>query len=193
MPGVDDFEYSADLGMQRIDPDTMEPGKLISKTPTILHSTLKRATDCIAHIHGTFYIPEDSLREIKFDLRTMCAREEFDSKRSVAVRRRFIEFFLEDRLPISRIATIDEVEKTLKLCLEFSDVAVISHSFRLKVIEAFIMTGGKIKEDPSLIRNYIHEDRKTFEFGRGFEVDRNKILLALEHSAGLPRNPKHRE
>ena len=48
---------------------------------------------------------------------------------------------------------------------------MISHSFRLKIIEAYLKTQGRIMNDPKLIEKYIKNSKKTFDFGEGFDFE----------------------
>ncbi len=52
---------------------------------------------------------------------------------------------------------------------------LISHSFRMKLIEAYIKTDGQIEQKPELIHKYILDDKKTFDFGKGISLNVNKL------------------
>lgn len=47
------------------------------------------------------------------------------------------------------------------------------------MIEAFIETGGTVETNPSLIDGFIFDDKKRFDFGEGFTVDRSHILRVI--------------
>lgn len=171
----DIFEYLSDLALQKIDPPTLSKNPLSIKADIIFYSPLKRVADTIKD--DTRGIKKESLREIKFDIKALCSKEEYQEYESVIVRRRFKEFFIGDRLPLKREIIFNEIEALLK---EYrlsgkKDIAVVSHSFRLKIIEAFIKTKGGIRYKPELIHNYLLDDQKTYEFGEGFSINHEEL------------------
>jgi len=110
------------------------------------------------------YIATDELREIPFPLSKLCTRDEWEEKGSVVVRKRFKEAFIKDSLLVKRTTLFDEIKSVLRLCdAEFAsqDIAVVSHSFRLKLFEAFLGTNGKIVRKPELIDRFIKDDEKN--------------------------------
>ena len=131
-------------------------------------------------------------KQIQFDLKKLCIKEEWSREGSVAVRRKFNEAFIADKLMIGRKQLFEEIESLLLHCARsheiYNNVTVISHSFRLKLIEAYIGTCGKIKDNPKLIQQYIFADKKTYEFGQGFAVSPICISYVLEL---LSCKPKH--
>ena len=171
----DIFGYLNDLTSQKIDPHTNEPGKLKLKEYVVLHSTLLRAVECIHRDKNTEYIGLTDLNEIGFDLEKICGEKLWKKEKSKVVRRKFKEAFIKDDLHISRKEIFDGIRKVLLLCKAKSkkgDVAVVSHSFRLAIIEAYIKTKGEIEKKPELIHNYIFDDKKRYEFGGGFEINK---------------------
>jgi len=120
----------------------------------------------------------NELAEILFDIKKLCTRKEWQKEKSNIIRRRFKEFFINDQLPIKRVEIFNEIKRVLNNCLsrsEFFDITIISHSFRLKLIEIFIETKGEIVETPVLIHKYILDDKKTYEFGEGFTLKREGL------------------
>ena len=74
------------------------------------------------------------------------------------VRRNFKRAFAGDSLLISREELFQEIKEVINMCRRLSKrhrVAVVSHSFRLKFIEAFLKTGGGLEKGPELIEDYI--------------------------------------
>ncbi len=176
---ADGFDYAANLGLQKIDPSTEQPRALDAPATIIIHSNMRRVIECVDFRADKKYIPRNELREILFDLRKMCEKGEWEKEKSRAVRREFVNSFIKDTLPIKRAKILEEAKSILSLCYKLSEkkgVSVISHSFRLKVIEAYIGTSGKLESNPSLLGKYIHADKKTFEFGEGFKIDRSVLM-----------------
>lgn len=169
----DVFEYLSLLTLQKIDPPSTANACLSVNADTILHSPLRRVVDTLEQKQGTRYICLDALREIPFDLKQLCTKEEWRKEGNVIVRRRFKEAFIRDTLPIKRKQIFDEIKEVLCICKTYyssHSIAIISHSFRLKIIEAFIATIGEIETNPRLIHNYLFDNRKMYEFGSGFTV-----------------------
>ena len=169
----DIFEQLCDLTSQKIDPPSLFPESLDVSADIILSSTLKRAKDCFKKNEGEecVYLPE--LKEVPFALDKICSKEEWIKEKSVAVRRNFKKAFINDQLLLSRRKIFDEIRQLLSLCKKKSlkgEVAVISHSFRLALIEAYIKTKGEIEINPDLIHQYISDEKKRYEFGEGFTV-----------------------
>jgi len=173
--GRDVFEHLSDLGLQKIDPPTLSENPLSITADVIFYSPLKRVADTIKN--RTRAIKKESLREIVFDMKAMCSKEEYQEYKSVIVRKRFKEFFIKDKLPVKREVIFNEIEALLKES-RFSgkkDIAVVSHSFRLKIIEAFIKTKGEVRHKPELIHKYIFDNEKTYPFGGGFSIDSKEL------------------
>ena len=178
-PSGDVFDYLCGVTTQHIDPPTASFGELMLNADVIFHSNLRRAKECIHIAPSIKYIASSFLNEVPFDLRDICPREEWEHEGSVAVRRKFKQAFIEDGLLIKRSELFREIEMTVAACRreeKTSKVAIVSHSFRLKLIEAFLVTGGDIRENPLLIHRFIHDEKKTYEFGGGFTLDNLTLL-----------------
>lgn len=174
----DTFGYLCAVASQEIDPPTLKPKSLRLDTPVVFHSPLRRAVECLAMREDMRYISISSLKEIPFDMRSMCREEEWLAGKSSLVRRKFKEHFVENQLMMERDDIFEEIRKLLTQLYLFartSEVSVVSHSFRMKVIEAFIGTMGRIEKEPTLIHEYIHDDRRTFGFGEGFSVSEDDL------------------
>lgn len=104
-----------------------------------------------------------------FDLDAICGREQYGAEGSVAVRRGFVDAFIADTLPQSRAELCREIRQLL-LRLP-SDAVVVSHSFRMKLIEAYIMTNGGLEREPKVLRQHLRPTARTYEYGTGFTVD----------------------
>ncbi len=179
---IDIYQYLTRLGLQRIDPPSLEPNRLASEAKTILHSRLRRASDCIEIKPNVTYLPMSSLNEVLFDIRQFCDHQTYTKQGSKAVRRGFRQAFINDTLPCARKDTFKEIDESIKYCLvsaDKGDVLVVSHSFRLKLIEAYIRTGGGLKDNPKLLENFLFDDMKTYNFGQGFTVTEKTIRNSL--------------
>lgn len=164
------FEFLAKLTMQEIDPMPLHKFKNLKKNTPIICSPLNRVY--LSLPMNADYEVDPSLNEVKFDLREFCTREEFARLSSVIVREKFKEYFIKDILPEKR----NELFKSIKLFLNklhemnSTEIMVISHSFKLKLIEAYIKTSGAIETNPELIHEYIFSNDKTYGFEEGFDV-----------------------
>jgi hypothetical protein len=175
-----DFDWVSRVTLQQEDPKSLCPGGLeqTKEFEVVYHSPLRRVIECLPQKQNDqVYTSISSLSEIKFDLYQFCNEQEFFQHGSQIVRQQFKNFFVRDLLPTSRSYIFREVREVLKLLAEAQAlrVAVVSHSFRLSVIEAFITTEAKIEENPNLIHQFIFNDRKRFDFGKGFRADLRKI------------------
>lgn len=176
----DAFDRLCNIASQKIDPPSLRPGSLRLNASVVFYSPLRRSAECLRMERNVLYIPTPLLKEIPFDMREMCSKEEWIREKSALVRRKFRESFMEDRLMEKRgdiFRAAKEFLAQYRSFIKTSDVSAVSHSFRMKILEAFIKTKGRIEEDPSLISLYIHDDEKTFEFGEGFDVGENDILF----------------
>ena len=169
----DVFEYLSALTMQKIDPPSISKDCVQTSAEIVFHSPLKRVIDTLEFKKDVKYIEMNELSEILFDIKELCTKKEWQEKKSGIVRQRFKEFFIKDQLPMKRTRIFNEIRNILNACLSQSEsfnIAVISHSFRLKLIETFIETKGEIEKKPALIHKYILDNKKTYEFGSGFSV-----------------------
>jgi len=178
----DVFEYLSKLTMQEIDPPSTSDICIQTNSKIVFHSPLKRVIQTLELKSDTQYIETDKLKEILFNLKELCTKQEWEKEKSEIVRERFKTAFINDQLPIKRVIIFDEIKEVLNDCLsqDTDNVTVISHSFRLKLIQAFIETQGKIINNPHLIHRYIEKDKKTFEFGGGFSVQKENLFFLLD-------------
>ncbi len=177
---TDIFDYLSKLTLQKIDPPSTARACFHVDAGIILYSPLRRVIDTLPKTENLVYICIDILREIPFDLKKLCTKNEWEEKGSNIVRQRFKDFFIRDKLPSSREQIFDEAKKILCRCFmesKFNKVTVISHSFRLKIIEAFIKSNGKIESNPKLIHEYILDNKRTYEFGGGFSIKNNTKIM----------------
>jgi hypothetical protein len=60
-----------------------------------------------------------------------------------------------------------------------SPISVVSHSFRLVIIRAFIKTKGHIVDDPFLIYDYMQSGQKTFTFEEKFSFAEEDLSFSI--------------
>lgn len=176
------FDLLCKITLQTADPPSKHPRMLSLDQKIVYYSTLRRASECILFESDKSYIEHESLREIRFDLAACCREDEWQKQQSVIVRKRFNDLFVADRLVVSRERIYTEIIEFLRLIVSrhpSQDVAVVSHSFRMKIIEAFIRTHGELCQNPALIRNYIIPETRTFEFGKGFCATFDEIMASI--------------
>ncbi len=171
----DVFAYLHGVTDQSLDPPSLHPGELVLQEPILFHSPLRRVTDALQLSDQQERIALQELKEIPFSLRSLCIQEEWQKERSVAVRRRFKEAFIADKLLLTRSEIEYQIQTLLQRVASYSSAAVISHSFRLKLIEAYIKTHGQVFRCPELIGEWIYDDQKTYDWGQGFEIDSKEI------------------
>lgn len=141
----------------------------------IVTSPLLRATEsAFVWRSGFLNKPEimvlAEIAELRIDLAEMLTEEEFQDHGSTLVRKRFVDGFIDDTLPIKRDAIIKRIETAQSILHRFEHVLVISHSFFMKVWQCYQYTNGKVTTKPELLAQYINPDIKTFEFGAGFDI-----------------------
>ncbi|MDO8451572.1 MAG: hypothetical protein Q7S76_01760 [bacterium] len=174
------FEYLTDVASQVVDPPPLEPGGLSLAADIVFHSTLRRATESIRRLPAVEYIPRVELKEVVFDMRTFCNEATWSREGSVAVRRGFKAAFIADTLSVPRTQLFEEIRSVLldaKDTCQRGRVVVVSHSFRLKLIEAYLRTQGRVVSNPELIHEYINDSGKTYSFEEGFEIDESEMTV----------------
>jgi hypothetical protein len=177
----DVFSYVADLAAGKIDPDTLAPGELIFEEKRVFCSPLRRAVNCLKIDQSIQYAVLSELREIPFNLTKSIHREDWEQLGSKIVRKKFKESFVNDSLLLSRAKISKEINNILSIILAHKEPqALVSHSFRLKIIEAFLKTDGQLFQNPELIHSFIKDEEKTYDFGEGFFAEPEKIEKLLK-------------
>jgi len=170
------FEYLRKVGLQKINPPSLAPGSIVPDLNIIFCSSLRRATESLKLSPRQKLIKSKLLDEVLFDIQDFCDEEKYTIQKSVAVRRGFKENFIKDTLLIPREVLITEVENILIQAREINEnVTIVSHSFRLKLLEAYVKMQGAIKFHPELIRDFIFDDQKTYDFGEGFIISKPQL------------------
>jgi hypothetical protein len=176
--GKDHYDYARDLGLQKIDPPSLAPNSIQPSSPIIYCSTQLRALQSIKVEPTQKLIKTDLLREIPFDLSRFCGRREYGIEKSSIVRKKFRENFILDSLPVTRERIFSELRQLL-FQAEGEEATFISHSFRLKILQAVVATKGELVSNPQLLEKYLHDDQKTFEFGQSFTLSDSDLSTIL--------------
>ena len=139
----------------------------------LFHSTLLRGiqtANCLPKATETKVAPLSELKEVPFKLEDLLSEEEFEKNGSNLVRERFVQAFIDNKLPETRQQINDRIGFLLEILrnCESTEVSVISHSFLMKMLEA-ITSGIDIFQNPNLLASVIPADKKTYPFGGGFQ------------------------
>ena len=134
----------------------------------VLCSPLKRAALTVQGPRIT-HLPE--LREIPFDVNLLTSKEERTSLTSVIVRRAFLRGWESDSLLITRLILQKEVIQLLDYVRPYEDCLVISHSFRLKIIQGYLQFGDAFFVHANLLGMIMREDQRTFAFNEQFTLE----------------------
>lgn len=159
-------------GLKATDPGIIDTNTKmrVNKDQRILSSPQLRTIQTAKLMQGVRKIEiHDSLAEIRFALDELVTEDEFIRHGSALVRRRFIDAFIADTLLESRYVLISRVELLLgDICRQDMATTCVSHSFIMKLIEAYLLTNGHIKTDPTLITQTLNAENETYQFGHGF-------------------------
>jgi broad specificity phosphatase PhoE len=165
-------------GLQRVSPDIMKSYKVKFKRTfnnPIFCSTLKRGIEIASIIakHQKLKINKSKkLNEIKFDLKKLLSKREYEKYGSNLVRERFIQTFIDDRLIEKRGDIKKRIEKLIAVIkkLPAGNYLLISHSFYMKILQVYL-EDQSLFEKPEVLKKYFDPNKKTFDFGKGFEFN----------------------
>lgn len=170
------YEGYSQITLQQTDPsiEIKQTDSLEVLTPIsfpVFASSLKRGQDTARkYFDENKIVCLEELREIKFDLAKLLTNEEYLAQGSNLVRQRFIEAFIKDDLREKR----SQIEDRIKFLMEkFSrldegNYLAISHSFFMKIFEIYTQNNN-LFSNPKIFKKYFDPNKKTFEFGEGFE------------------------
>jgi len=175
---LDVFNYLKCLGLQQINPPSLAPRSIQVVTNRVYCSQLNRALECISPSDNCMVIATKALNEIIFDIESLCSRTEYENFKSQIVRKRLREAFITDSLGEPRSKIFDDVKNILKEISKLNEATtIVSHSFKLKVLEAYVRSIGAIERNPELINDYVFDDQKTFDFGAGFTISDQELKV----------------
>lgn len=172
------FKYVSMIAIQEADPDSDAKESLFFDDNSIVfHSTLNRSRQSLNKKCKSKFIASKALNEVPFDIQKMCTFEEWNAEGSTVVRRMFKEGFIKDTLLISREEIFKEIKSLFTSVQKIKNKKIffISHSFKLKIIEAFVKTQGEVIRKPELIEDYIFDNKKTFDFGEEFIINISQL------------------
>lgn len=139
-------------------------------------SSLKRCQHTAEILSSGKITALNELREIKFSLRNLVTSKEFEKYGPSLVRERFIQGFINDSLLEKRENIQKRIKRVIKIVsLGNNNKLIVSHSFTMKMFEAYLKEGLDIFEGPNLISKVIHVQTETYGFGKGFVVEINKL------------------
>jgi len=172
----DNYKYIKNVLIQKINPDTLCPGMIAIQSDVLIISTLKRSINCVKYIGKSKCIIDKRLREVPFDFELSgFNKTDWINDGSKVVRQAFKKLFIDDMLEIKRKEIFDEIRGVLDVCKSYQknsrSVTIVSHSFRLKLIIAYLETRGEIEQKPELINQYIFDDKKTLDFCDTIRID----------------------
>ena len=166
--------FSRYEGYDRIALGLEDPGilagqkKLVTGDVRVLCSPRKRARDSVM---GGKVETTHLLDEVMFDLSELVGEEEYVRCGSNLVRRRFVKAFENDELGEKRVEVKTRMERLLRrLKKEPGEVLLVSHSFFMKILEIYL-SHKKLFERPKILREYFNTDKKTYNFGEGFDFE----------------------
>lgn len=165
------------IAMQVVDPVIVQsPSKEMdvsnNLTTHIFASSLRRGVLTANRYYDSQDITLlDELKEVKVDLTALLSEEEYVERGSDLVRERFIEAFIKDTLNEKRSEIESRLKSLLKIIegVEEGDYLMISHSFFMKILQAYVIN-RKIFKEPSLLKYLFDPKVRTFDFGCGFDV-----------------------
>ncbi|NTW22831.1 histidine phosphatase family protein [Candidatus Falkowbacteria bacterium] len=104
------------------------------------------------------------LREIRFDVATVCSEEDYAQRGSDAVRQGFIDGFISDSLLESRNEIKARCDQLLAhMRQETNDTLFISHTFFLKIFLIYLEQPS-LFEQPSIISEFIDPRKRIMKF-----------------------------
>lgn len=105
---------------------------------------------------------------------------------STDVRQAFVHHWMQDTLSLSRYQIMNETRSLFRMLLqENRHATVISHTFRLKIIEGYIRFGDNVFTDRSLLAQTLDCSRRIFDFRQSFSA--NISHGSISRSNGPPR------
>lgn len=140
-----------------------------TKSGVAFVSSARRAQDT-ARAQGYTKLQETTLfNEVLFDLESLLTEKEFEQSGSSIVRERFVEAFVANRLLEPRPLLKARVRAVVQLAqgAEEQVVTCFSHSFFMKLVEAYVKTGGRVFDEPELLAKFMPPRQPTYPYGKG--------------------------
>lgn len=164
------FEYVTQLLRHDIDPPSSASASISIPEGIVFHSPHNRVVETLDTESGATYKSLRTLCEVPFDVSDELSRDQWHRSGSTAVREIFKKLFIADALLETRGDIFTDIEILIKNCREWENSTVVTHSFRLKLIEIYLQTRGEIVHNPLLIHEYMSSTQKGYIFG-GYVTD----------------------
>lgn len=168
--GTTRYQRVLNLLNQTIDPATLLPNSLDCSQQTVFTSPRKRAVTCINSDSASSVTEHQELNEIAFSLQEFCSEEDFLKNGSDAVRRAFVQAFIENKLSISHKQLQIELESVFELNKQANPPLCISHTFRMKLLEIYANVGNDLFQNPVIIKDFTDSSKHMYEFGEIIEI-----------------------
>jgi broad specificity phosphatase PhoE len=130
-------------------------------------STLKYLLDNDLLKNNIVIKSSSNLDEILFDSGLLCTEKEYTRFGSNIIRKRFLDFFVNDNLTetLEQIKSrIDNLEKDLNvLDRKYKNILCISHTFFIKLVLIYKKNRNLFSE-PHIIKNNINPNKRIMEF-----------------------------
>lgn len=168
--GADRYRRVCDLLNQKIDPYTLHSDTMECNDKHILTSPRKRAISCIKKDSAASISVSPELNEIAFPLQKFCTEEYFLKDGSTAVRKAFVQAFIENKLNIPHEQLQTELTNIVALRNQEEQPLCISHTFRMKLLELYANIGDNLFKDPTVIKEHIDCTKHLYEFGEIIEI-----------------------
>jgi|SRR3989344_8656224 len=171
-PGMSRYESYDLIARQKYSPQ-IDGGRKSDKVyDRIFASDLRRGKETarLYRSSGIEFLPE--LREVKFSLKNLMTKKEYEVHGSDLVRQRFVEAYVDNDLAEKRQNIKDRVVSVLKRLkrLPEGEYLLVSHSFFMKILEIYISKGDVFKKT-DLLKKYLNPLKKTYNFQEGFEFE----------------------
>ncbi len=159
------YQYVCRLLLQKVDPPSIAPKSIDCMGRVTYHSTLFRAVDCIDRTNAPRLVPNRDLNEIAFNLDDYCSESVFKSEKSNAVRKAFVQGFIDDRLSERRDSLQLRVKRVSDIAINQSQTLAVSHTFFMKLFQVYWDCGELLFSHPEVLRAYIDPKKHLFPFG----------------------------
>jgi hypothetical protein len=164
------YQYVSKLLNQSVDPETLLLNSLDCSQQAVFTSPQKRAVSCIKKDSTSSISTYPALNEIAFSLQEFCNEKDFLRDGSSAVRKAFVQAFIEDKLHTSHEVLQTELASIFELSKQAKPPLCISHTFRMKLLEIYANIGKSLFQNPAIIQKYIDYNKHLYEFGEIIEI-----------------------
>lgn len=168
--GVGMYKRVCDLLDQSYDPPSLHIGEMVVDADVLFCSPRERAKTCLSEYDCSRSIESPLFNEIPFSFSDSCSEEIFNSEKGAAVRRVFAEKFENNLLSISHEQLHEEMRIVLSLSRSGENPTAVSHTFRMKIIEIYLLVGEQLFQNPKVIHKYVSSENKIYDFGHIIQI-----------------------